>query len=535
MQEQCVVEMQLALSKSNKDWLGVEVKEAGETVPKDNGDQEEIKSPNVEEHISSNNNMLGEEDNDIEKRETRPLSPSSRRFLRFLETEEKIDGERSKREVEAKSRRQYEAKERSRQSSLAKERSRKPSMAEERSRQPSMANERSRKLYMAKERSRQPSRERSQKLSRERSMTKERSRKQSTTRERSVARERSQHESRQTANPKRSQSQMASQERGRKRPREEGSPGSPALRPPFPKIPRLSAAALERRAAERARAGGAGRLHFLYGGRWEGLATILEKERVEQAVPLERFLRRPAEVPRPAREEPAATSSGRQEARQLRRVEDDGERRDIEHQDWREVREAESDKARKELARRTFGNPVFSDPAINLSFHGFRRRAHGRRSPGHDNFSIEEGRCVALTGKRARRESVEEAANPKMVIHISDFGQVMRSRFSESLSAPGGEITQAAVDSFLTFLQHHTAGRRETEDFLLFYAERKVMDDDMAHILFFSLKGAVVEEQQAREILDFEDGFEKFKKLFGENKVDEVWCTTCNKKHKFSL
>ena len=155
------------------------------------------------------------------------------------------------------------------------------------------------------------------------------------------------------------------------------------------------------------------------------------------------------------------------------RVQDKKELEDIQHQDWRELREASSDRARKDLAWRTFQNPVYSDPAKNLSFHGFSRRNCGLYSRIGKS-EISEGRLIPISGgKRKRQDSLGDPHGSK-VIRMSDFGRVMRSRFAE-IFTERGNISQGRIENFTTFLKHHREGQEETASFLTFYAGKKVL------------------------------------------------------------
>ena len=136
-----------------------------------------------------------------------------------------------------------------------------------------------------------------------------------------------------------------------------------------------------------------------------------------------------------------------------------------------------SDQDRKELARKKFSNPVFSDPSTNLSFHGFKRRCSGRSFSG--SCRISKGFLIPLAGgKRKNRDSLESLDSINKVIKLSDFGKVMKSRFSVTFrkhDRKGEEVNQAELDSFLTYLMHHSEELKETTNFLTFYVERQVL------------------------------------------------------------
>ena len=257
------------------------------------------------------------------------------------------------------------------------------------------------------------------------------------------------------------------------------SPSAPEVARRLPKIPRLSALERETERAQ-SRSRSLGRVRVLYRERWVSLPTILSEERVELGLRLGPLLRRVTEVV----EEPAVGREERRAGRQreLARLEDEGERGDIQHLDWRELREADSDKARKDLARRKFRNPVFSDPAKNISYHGFRRRRHGlpTRDTRDRHAEVVRGRLVPISGgKRKERESLG-GPQDSMVIRISDFGRVMRSRFAEIVTGRGN-TSQGAIENFVTFLKHHREGQVETANFLAFYAGRKVRLEALHH------------------------------------------------------
>ena len=59
-------------------------------------------------------------------------------------------------------------------------------------------------------------------------------------------------------------------------------------------------------------------------------------------------------------------------------------------------------------------------------------------------------------------------------VTLAHFSLVMRSRFGATF-LENGDITQERVNTLCTFLNHYRKAQQETEGFLGFYSERKVI------------------------------------------------------------
>jgi len=268
----------------------------------------------------------------------------------------------------------------------------------------------------------------------------------------------------------------------------------------------------------------------------ESLAHLLLKEGVELGMDLEPLLRLPGQM----KGETCNSDEGEWKEvevanRPFRKVEEELE--DLMSPDWRETKEAATDKARKELARNKFSNPVSSDPTNCLTFHGFRGSSK-KTPPG--SFSILEGSCVPLSGMK--RKALSSAVHSRLlrVLRLADFGRVVQSKFAEAIlmrSSPkmdGGlkqvkevkdliskasklKVSNGELENFKVCLRHHRDALRETTNFLQYYNDRK---------------GALVTEKVAQEVLDLEETFGFFREGYGEGAMDVIRCNLCGISHK---
>ena len=154
--------------------------------------------------------------------------------------------------------------------------------------------------------------------------------------------------------------------------------------------------------------------------------------------------------------------------------------------------QAATDKARKEIARNKFSNPVFSDPSNCLTFHGYRR---GTEKTPLGSFSIFDGSCVPLTGVKRKASSSAVHFRLSKVVRLADFGQVVQSKIAEATlrrASPkeaygllGEEkdlramvavhkVSNGELENFKVCLRHHRDALRETANFLQYYNDRKV-------------------------------------------------------------
>ena len=64
------------------------------------------------------------------------------------------------------------------------------------------------------------------------------------------------------------------------------------------------------------------------------------------------------------------------EPNKIYQTEDKMELKDLEDENWDKVKLLKTDVERKKLAQEQFRNIASSDPTVNLSFHGFRRKTY---------------------------------------------------------------------------------------------------------------------------------------------------------------
>jgi len=264
----------------------------------------------------------------------------------------------------------------------------------------------------------------------------------------------------------------------------------------------------------------------------ESLAHVLTMESVEMGLLLEPFLQMPGQLKRGVFEDEGEWEEVKVVKRPYRKVEEEVE--DLMSPDWREMKEAATDKARKEVARKKFSNPVFSDPSNCLTLHGYRRSS---KQTLPDSFSILEGSCIPLSGMKRKVLSSAVHSRLSKVVWLADFGRVVQSKIAEAivrranLKAVGGvlevkdlyaiaaerKVSNGELENFKVCLRHHRDALRETANFLQYYNDRK---------------GALVSEKVALEVLDMEKVFGFFREGYGDDAMDVIRCSLCGKSHK---
>ena len=233
---------------------------------------------------------------------------------------------------------------------------------------------------------------------------------------------------------------------------------------------------------------------YWYRGGVYSLSHILTSEEVESNIEWRSLLRRPEQIPVrdpvPAMDIPHYTVR-----RTLNILEDQQEQRDLQDLGWCQLKQITTDKARKQHARAAFNNPVFTEPAINLGYHGYRRRfipgAAPWKSGSSDivlgSCSLMEGRLLPISGYKRKiqnRDDGWEVPANRMMLH--DLGRMIRYKYKENL-LDKAEITQKDVDMFVCSLHEYNTAQEETANFLAFYAERRLPS---------------VDSKQAEEIID---------------------------------
>jgi len=267
----------------------------------------------------------------------------------------------------------------------------------------------------------------------------------------------------------------------------------------------------------------------------ESLAHVLSKEGVEVGLVLEPLLLLPGQMKKETCGDVEEWEEVKVAKRPYRKVEEEVE--DLMSPDWRETKEAATDKARKELARNKFSNPVSSDPTNCLTFLGFRGSSK-KTPPG--SFSILEGSCVPLSGMK--RKALSSAVHSRLlrVLRLADFGRVVQCKFAEAVLRRASskvddglkqamevkglkamlavlKVSNGELENFKVCLRHHRDALRETTNFLQYYNGRK---------------GALVTEKVAQEVLDMEETFGFFREAYGEGAMDVIRCNLCGISHK---
>eukprot|EP00092_Neocalanus_flemingeri_P034138 GFUD01037125.1.p1 GENE.GFUD01037125.1~~GFUD01037125.1.p1 ORF type:complete len:900 (-),score=247.85 GFUD01037125.1:144-2474(-) len=206
------------------------------------------------------------------------------------------------------------------------------------------------------------------------------------------------------------------------------------------------------------------------------------------------------------------------ESNKTYKTEDVAELEELKHKDWDLVKSLTTDTERKKFAQNQFMNPVSSDPAVNLSFQGFRRNNAGSRVANFGSFTIMRGEMKPLPGYNIRGET-EVKTEPIEVmkkIRLSDFAKVMKSLFYKKYARNLGvkKASQKDFDDFRSYLSHYKTGHEETLHFLSYYKQNVTLDCD-----------------QTDEVMDIENQYSTFASYYG--KAETTFCSVCNTKHKF--
>ena len=164
-------------------------------------------------------------------------------------------------------------------------------------------------------------------------------------------------------------------------------------------------------------------------------------------------------------------------------TDDDAEVVDLERQ-GQDFKKLKTDKERKRFARTQFRNPISSDPARNLQYHGFRSLKDGderSKIKNSSSFSISLGKLEPLPDYKRKRETegmYGDAIVGEDKIKLTDFGCVMKKvfvyKFKQKLNPAYGKFGRADLEDFKTYLGHYKAGLEETANFLSYYNSKKV-------------------------------------------------------------
>jgi len=175
------------------------------------------------------------------------------------------------------------------------------------------------------------------------------------------------------------------------------------------------------------------------------------------------------------------------------------EEEDLRSPNWEDVKEATTDTAKKKLAMTKFSNPVSSDPANCLTFHGFKTKSSKAMS---GSFSICEGRRIPLSGAKRKVLDLSNPLLPLKLVKMSDLSKVMQSKCAEHLVESHGvgplksleencedqlHLPNEAVKEFFNISTSLRQALQENDNFLQYYSNRK---------------GAYVTQDAAVEALD---------------------------------
>merc|ERR1719318_2422848 len=260
------------------------------------------------------------------------------------------------------------------------------------------------------------------------------------------------------------------------------------------------------------------------GGQVMSVGGFLEKEKIETDASVEQFMEEVSgEAEFGDMFDEINVLRSKQSIR-IYQIEDKMELKDLEDENWDKLKLLKTDVERKKLALEQFRNIASSDPAVNLSFHGFRRKAGGRSEAGRfipvRCFSLARGEMRPLPGFIKIGETElspdSDSAVSKKKIRLSDFAQVMKSLFYKKYARNLGsrKASQQEFDDFKFYLSHYKTGQEETMNFLSFYQENVMLDGE-----------------QTDEVMDIENQYSTFSSYYGP--AETTFCSVCDKKHKF--
>jgi len=217
-------------------------------------------------------------------------------------------------------------------------------------------------------------------------------------------------------------------------------------------------------------------------------------------------------------------------------VKERGEIEDIYDKGWDRVKNLKTDEERMSFCQEVFKNPVPADPSVNLTYHGYKRKAlsinendwHQKSITEHvtpNTFMLKNGVISPLAGnKRTCDTDGKQGSSVRKFVKISEFANVMKRefylKFCNKFKMEDKERQRDILPRFQTFLSHYKAGHEDTKNFLSFYKNSKESE-------------VKLEDFQAREVLDIENHFSSYSRHYGE--TEELFCTTCDKRHKFSI
>ena len=128
-----------------------------------------------------------------------------------------------------------------------------------------------------------------------------------------------------------------------------------------------------------------------------------------------------------------------------------------------------------------FSNPINSDPANCLTFHGFKAKS-SKAMPG--SFSICKGHRIPLAGAKRKVLDPSNQSSPLKMVKLSDFSQVMQSRCAEHLIQSQGigslqsqerlRLPDEVVREFHDNLTSLRQALQENDNFLQYYSNKKV-------------------------------------------------------------
>ena len=133
-----------------------------------------------------------------------------------------------------------------------------------------------------------------------------------------------------------------------------------------------------------------------------------------------------------------------------------------------------------------FSNPVNSDPANCLTFHGFKTKS-SKAMPG--SFSICEGRRIPLAGVKRKVLDLSYHPPPLKMVKLSDLSKVMQSKCAEHLVQSQGvgplksmgknvkdqlHLPDETVKGFYGTATSLRRALQENDNFLQYYSNRKV-------------------------------------------------------------
>ena len=157
--------------------------------------------------------------------------------------------------------------------------------------------------------------------------------------------------------------------------------------------------------------------------------------------------------------------------RVLNQEEDEEDVKDLNDEGWQELKCLESENDRLKYFQKRYSNIVPSDPGVNLSYHGFKRRNQGKiekPSQGSKKYLFEG--CLL---DKSRKGDVDEEKAQRTRVPVDQVNEKLKQlalkKFGEHFQS--SDPTSVDLSNVKCYLRHHNLASKETTEFINFYAQ----------------------------------------------------------------